>query len=128
MKIGTDIISIDRVEKNIKQYGNKFKEKFLSPQEIGIAQKIETVAGFWAAKEAISKALGCGIGKQLSFHDIIIAKDKKGAPSFTLSKEAQQRHSVKESSLSISHDGGFAIAVVVIMLHNRCSPSSDKLQ
>ncbi|MCD6653140.1 MAG: holo-ACP synthase [Sulfurovum sp.] len=117
MKIGTDIIHIDRIEKNISKYGNKFKERFLSHEEIAMAQKAETVAGLWAAKEAISKALGCGIGEQLSFHDIMIVKNQKGAPAFTLSQEAQTIHRIKESSLSISHDGGFAIAVVVVVQH-----------
>jgi holo-[acyl-carrier protein] synthase len=114
MKIGTDIIQIDRIDKLVKRYGIKFKQRFLSPKEIAVARRIETIAGFWAAKEAISKALGCGIGAQLSFHDIIIAKNHKGAPYFKLTKEAQKAHRIKNASLSISHDGGFAIAVVVI--------------
>jgi holo-[acyl-carrier protein] synthase len=114
MKIGTDIIQIPRLEKLVNRYDVKFKQRFLSEEEILLARKIETVAGFWAAKEAISKALGCGIGAQLAFHDIIITKDTKGAPSFTLTKAAQQVHKIKTSSLSISHDGGFAIAVVMI--------------
>ena len=114
MKVGTDIIQIRRIEKLVKRYGIKFKQRFLSPKEIAVARKTETIAGFWAAKEAISKALGCGIGAQLSFHDIVIAKDHKGAPYFKLTKEAQKVHKIKESSLSISHDGGFAIAVVII--------------
>ena len=116
MKIGTDIIEIKRIETSLKKYGIKFKERYLSKQEIGIARKVETLAGFWAAKEAISKALGCGIGGDLSFHDIKIAKNHRGAPIFALSKEAQIVYKIRESSLSISHDGGFAIAVVVINL------------
>ena len=114
MKLGTDIIKIDRIEKSLDKFGEKFKTKFLNESEIKILKKTQSIAGFWAAKEAISKALGCGIGAELSFHDIIISKNKKGAPSFTLSKEAQNRHNIKSSSLSISHDGGFAIAVVAI--------------
>ena len=114
MKIGTDIIQINRVEKSLEKFGKKFKLKFLNTSEIELAKKTESIAGFWAAKEAIAKALGCGIGAELSFHDIIIEKSKKGAPSFTLSEVAQNRHAIKDSSLSISHDGGFAIAVVVI--------------
>jgi len=114
MKIGTDIIQIERIDKLVKRYGIKFKQRFLSPKEIAVARRIETIAGFWAAKEAISKALGCGIGAQLSFHDIIIAKNHKGAPYFKLTKEAQKAHQIKNASLSISHDGGFAIAVAVI--------------
>lgn len=116
MKIGTDIIAISRIEKLLKEYGIKFKERYLTKQEIGIARKLETLAGFWAAKEAISKALGCGIGSDLSFHDIKIAKNHRGAPIFALSKEAQKRFKIENSSLSISHDGGFAIAVVVITI------------
>jgi holo-[acyl-carrier protein] synthase len=114
MKVGTDIIQIARIEKQLERYDMKFKERYLSATEIALAKKVETLAGFWAAKEAIAKALGCGIGAELAFHDIIIEKSSKGAPSFTLSNEAQKIHQIKESSLSISHDGGFAIAVVVI--------------
>ncbi len=114
MKIGTDIIQISRIEKSLGKYGLSFKQRFLSPDEIEMAKKVETIAGFWAAKEAISKALGCGIGSKLSFHDIHISKNPQGAPVFTLSKDAQKRHNMLESSLSISHDGGFAIAVAVV--------------
>ena len=114
MKIGTDIVEINRIEKALTHFGDKFKERFLNPQEIKLVQKTASIAGFWAAKEAISKALGCGIGSELSFHDITIEKNTRGAPIFTLSKEAQKVHQIKASSLSISHDGGFAIAVVVI--------------
>jgi len=114
MKIGTDIIQINRIEKSLEKFGDKFKTKFLNNSEIELAKKTESIAGFWAAKEAIAKALGCGIGAELTFHDIILAKNSKGAPSFILSKEAQKIHQIKDSSLSISHDAGFAIAVVVI--------------
>jgi len=114
MKIGTDIVQINRIEKSLTQFGEKFKQRFLLPQEIDLVQKTASIAGFWAAKEAISKALGCGIGSELSFHDIVISKDPSGAPLFTLSEEAQKKHHIKECSLSISHDGGFAIAVAVI--------------
>jgi holo-[acyl-carrier protein] synthase len=114
MKIGTDIVQINRIEKSLAQFGEKFKQRFLHPQEIDLVQKTASIAGFWAAKEAISKALGCGIGSELSFHDIILSKDLHGAPTFELSKEAQKKHQIKECSLSISHDGGFAIAVAVV--------------
>ncbi len=114
MKIGTDIIQINRIEKSLAQFGDKFKQRFLHPEEIKLAPKTVSIAGFWAAKEAISKAIGCGIGSELSFHDIIIDKDLRGAPTFSLSKEAQKIHNIQACSLSISHDGGFAIAVAVI--------------
>ncbi len=114
MKIGTDIIQINRIEKSLEKFGDKFKIKFLNSEEIVLAKKVESIAGFWAAKEAIAKALGCGIGAELSFHDILLNKNPKGAPSFILSEEAQKKHQIKDASLSISHDAGFAIAVVII--------------
>jgi holo-[acyl-carrier protein] synthase len=115
MRIGTDITVINRIEKSIQKFGDKFIDRFLNQiEKETLSQKPESIAGYWSAKEAISKALGCGIGKELSFHDIIIYKDKKNAPYFKLSKKAQKYHQIKTSSLSISHDGGFAIAVVII--------------
>jgi len=116
MKIGTDIIQISRVEKSLEKFGEKFKTKFLNKSEIELVKKTESIAGFWAAKESIAKALGSGIGSELSFHDIIIDKDHKGAPHFVLTQKAQKIHNIESSSLSISHDGGFAIAVVAIKL------------
>ena len=115
MKIGTDIIAINRIETLLEKYGNVFKERFLNSDEIKLAKSSASIAGFWAAKEAISKALGCGIGGELGFHDILLTKDKKGAPHFTLSQEAQERFFIQKSSLSISHDGGFAIAIAIIL-------------
>jgi holo-[acyl-carrier protein] synthase len=114
--IGIDIVVISRIQKMIERFGNKSLEKFLSKKEIKLAIKPSSIAGFWAAKEAISKALGCGIGSRLGFHDIKITKDPRGAPHFALSKDVQALHPIQEASLSISHDGGFAIAVVAIIM------------
>jgi len=115
MRVGTDIVEIERVRKSIDRFGDKFKDRFLTASEIDRVESISSIAGLWAAKEAISKALGCGIGRDLSFLDITIEKDSRGAPYFELSPKAQELHHIKSSSLSISHDGGFAIAVVIII-------------
>jgi len=116
MKIGTDITVVSRIEKSYQKFGQKFLDRFLNEEEKKLSSKIESIAGYWASKEAISKALGCGIGKELSFHDIIIYKDSKNAPHFKLTPKAQKYHKIKSSSLSIAHDGGFAIAVVVLVV------------
>ena len=116
MRIGTDIVQISRIENSLDRFGMRFKERFLTPYEIDRVATIESLAGVWASKEAISKALGCGIGRDLAFGDIIIYKDTRGAPYFELTPEAQQRYNIEESSLSISHDGGFAIAVVALTI------------
>jgi holo-[acyl-carrier protein] synthase len=112
MKIGTDIIQIDRIEKSINKFGDRFLQRYLNENEIKLIKSPQSAAGFWAAKEAISKALGCGIGKDLSFHDIIISKSPKGAPYFQIKNH--KNFDIDSSSLSISHDCGFAIAVVAI--------------
>ncbi len=115
MQIGTDITVVSRIENSINRFNNKFLDKFLTKEEQQqLSKKPESIAGYWSAKEAISKALGCGIGAELSFHDIILYKDEKKAPHFKLTPKAQAFHKIKSSSLSIAHDGGFAIAVVVI--------------
>jgi len=114
MKIGTDITVVSRIENSINKFGDKFVSKFLSEEEQLISKRTESIAGYWAAKEAVAKALGCGISSELGFHDIIIYKDTKKAPHFKLSSKAQGLHQINNASLSIAHDGGFAIAVVVI--------------
>ena len=117
MNIGTDIIQIARIETALDKHGERFMARFLTPEEIAaLPHRPQSLAGYWAAKEAIAKALGCGIGRELGFHDIRLTKNDKGAPSFRLSDAAHKRFPIESSSLSISHDGGFAIAVVAIVL------------
>ncbi|SMC09839.1 holo-ACP synthase [Nitratiruptor tergarcus] len=113
--IGIDIVAIKRIENFIEKHGNKGLERFLLPSEISIAKKPQTVAGFWAAKEAIAKALRCGIGSELSFKDIEIYKELTGAPAFRLLHGKEEKFEIIDSSLSISHDGGFAIAAAFIL-------------
>jgi len=115
MKIGTDIVQIQRIETAVEKFGAKFLRRFLSEEEIAtLGHKPESLAGYWAAKEAIAKALGTGIGAEIGFHDIRLDKDTRGAPHFTLSSQLCEAFGVVGGSLSISHDGGFAIAVVAI--------------
>jgi holo-[acyl-carrier protein] synthase len=127
MQIGTDIIQIRRIEEAIDRHGERFCKRFLGSREIQTLRKRpESLAGYWAAKEAISKALGCGIGRELSFHDIVLFMDHRGAPHFALSQRAQTRFAIRSRSLSISHDGGFAIAVAVVVLARDDQPPPTK--
>jgi len=114
MKIGTDIINIERMEKSIAKFGDKFKARFLVQEEISRAKKISELDLISNLCCAVLERVRCGISTELNFHDMIIKKDAKGAPHLTLSKTAQQRFDIKSSSLSISHDSQFAIAVVII--------------
>lgn len=112
--IGIDIVVISRVEKMIQRWGDKALKRFLNEDEIALVQKPSTAAGFWAAKEAASKAIGTGIGKECGFYDIKISKDKNNAPKIKYKKKIRKKFKIKDSSLSITHDGGFAIAVVAV--------------
>lgn len=112
--IGIDLVKISRIERFIKRFGDKALQKFLSQNEINLVKNHKTASGFWASKEAVSKALGVGIGAECSFFDIEIQKTKKGAPELKLSDRLINNFNIKDVSLSITHDGEYAIAVVAI--------------
>jgi len=112
--IGIDLIKISRVENFIERFSDKALQKFLNQNEILLIKNASTAAGFWAAKEATSKALQTGIGKSCGFHDIEIYKLANGAPALKLHKRIIEQFSITDTSLSITHDAGFAIAVVAI--------------
>ena len=86
----------------------------MASDEIKLVKNHTTAAGFWAAKEAFSKAIGTGIGAECSFHDIRIYKDAKGAPKIALSRHIIQKFHIIDSALAIAHDGEYAIATVTI--------------
>ena len=85
--IGTDIVDISRFKKLINN-NKKFKNKIFSPEEIKYCEsKLNKVASYskrFAAKEAFAKALGTGISNGISFHEISINNNKKGAPFIEL--------------------------------------------
>ena len=112
--IGIDLVEIERITKLKERFGDKALAKFLAPEEIALAKSDATAAGFYAAKEAVSKALGIGISAQCGFMDIKLYKDAKNAPYFTLSRHLIEAYAITDLSLSITHDNGFAIAVAVI--------------
>ena len=112
--IGIDLVKTDRIKKFTERFGDKALRKFLSDEEIDLATGVSTIAGFWASKEAISKALGLGISQECSFFDIRLYKDAKNKPYFKLSRRLIERFKIIDLSLSITHDGGFAIAVAYI--------------
>ncbi len=121
--IGIDLIKTSRMNLFIERFGEKALLKFLSKEEATLVKNYKTASGFWAAKEACSKALGVGIGSKCGFHDIVIYKTPNGAPKLKLSKKLLDNFNILDTSLSITHDGDYAIAVVAIE-----SASADKIQ
>ena len=120
--IGIDLIEIERMERLLQQFGQKGLERFLLPSEIERCHSAQSAAALWAAKEAIAKALGTGIGKEVGFKDIEIIKDERGAPKVRLDPKVQEAFGIEEVAISLTHDGGFAAAAAIVVR----SPSSSK--
>lgn len=122
--IGIDLVSISRIQNSYERFGNLFLNRFLSTQEQNLCYKdnqnlnFQRIASFWVIKEALSKALGVGIGSELGFLDIMISKDGKGAPKVSLSEEKMQSFGVKHIAVSVTHDQGLAIASVLIAFNS----------
>ncbi|EFI42094.1 NAD(P)H-hydrate dehydratase [Peptoniphilus sp. oral taxon 386] len=105
--VGIDIVKISRVEKIYLKYDEKFLNRIFNDEEISYIKyknnRVQSIAGLFAAKEAVSKAVGTGIGST-SFKDIKIYYENS-------SPYAICRGYIYK--LSISHDGGFAVAVAI---------------
>ena len=112
--IGCDIIEIDRVAQVLERHGPAFLKKTFTPKEQEYClQKRDPAPHFaarFAAKEAVSKALGCGFGEALSFLDVEILNSSSGKPEAHLSAEAQERHGFPTLHLTISHSKAYATA------------------
>ena len=122
--IGTDIVNIKRMERALKKHGFKFKKSIFSKKEIKYCEKSKNPYTFYAkrfaAKEALSKALGTGIRKGINFKNIEISNDKLGKPSINLKGSAANFLKRKINSkkyfiyLSLSDDKPWAQATVII--------------
>lgn len=116
--LGCDVCQIARMEKYIE--GERFLARFFMAEERAyIAARVksaQTAAGLFAAKEAFVKALGTGFGT-LSPGDIGVTHDAAGMPAYALgasAREAMIARGALRAFLSISHDGGVAMAVCVL--------------
>jgi len=122
--IGTDIVNIKRMEKSIKKNGDYFKRKIFSKNEIIYCEKKKNPFSFYAkrfaAKEALSKALGTGIRKGINFKNIEISNNRLGKPSIKLKGSTanflKKKIKTKNYSiyLSLSDDIPWAQATVII--------------
>jgi len=116
--IGTDILEIERIRLMIKKHGERMLQRLFTEKEIHYCSKFKDPAphltGRFCAKEAVSKALGTGFGKTLSFHDIEICNNKEGKPVVLLSEKLQKKIGTVHILLSISHCKEYAIATAVL--------------
>jgi holo-[acyl-carrier protein] synthase len=119
---GVDIVEVDRIKDSIEKYGESFLKKVFTDKEVEYCEsrkvsKYQSYAARFAAKEAVSKAFGTGIGADVSLNEIEIAKDEKGKPYVILSgnaKEFFRKMKGEKISISLSHTRQNAIAYVII--------------
>ena len=118
--IGNDIIEIERIEKAISKEG--FKNKVYTQKELENIEKrgdrVETYAGIFSAKEAISKAIGTGV-REFSLTDLEILNDDLGKPyvvvSERLDKIIKSKKEDYQIEISISHSKKYATAVAIVI-------------
>ncbi|WP_159888285.1 holo-ACP synthase [Paenibacillus puerhi] len=117
--IGSDLLEIGRVRHILEQTtGSRFLERVLTPAERKLAEKrqgrlAEFTAGRFAAKEAVVKALGCGIGKLVSLQDIEVLPDTQGKPVCRLSEAAWQRLGLRGADSDTDDSGGVVIHLTI---------------
>lgn len=132
--IGSDLIPVSRIEGTLREHGERFIARCFAQSERDYIEARAAAApehaerlrasGYakrWAAKEACAKALGLGIRGDIYLRDIIIGNDSAGKPSILLAGGAQRRlleltpaGVAARIDLSLSDDGGMALAFVVI--------------
>jgi holo-[acyl-carrier protein] synthase len=113
---GIDLLEIERLRDAIATHGERFLQRVFTSRELKAnVKRVESLAGRFAAKEAVAKALGCGIG-DVGWKEIEILRTESGAPQLVLHGAAEKM--AKEQgltvwSLSLSHSQSHAVAVAV---------------
>lgn len=118
LRTGVDLIEIDRVQEVLRRHGERYLERVYTGAELAQGHNnAQYLAGRFAAKEAVAKALGTGIG-MVAWQEIEVLGDDQNAPILKLSGAARKRAEelgLTEWSLSISHSMTHAVAVAVAM-------------
>ncbi len=119
--IGTDVCSVQRIERSLERFGERFVKRILTPEERGRFERAKDKAGHlakrFAAKEAFAKAIGTGIHAPFTWHSISVTRNPKGKPGIKPSADMQRhlkRLGVTGSHISLTDDGGVAVAFVVL--------------
>jgi holo-[acyl-carrier protein] synthase len=119
--VGIDIIEVARIQASQEKFGERFLNRILHPSEISYCLSYKTPAPFlavrFAAKEAISKAFGTGIGAQLGWLDMEIGRRETGEPYVILHGEGQkllEARGGRRVLVSLSHTQSYAAAVAIL--------------
>ena len=121
---GIDIIDIRRIKKTLDKFGDKFKKRCFSQNEIkrseNIIKSTESYAKRYAAKEACAKALGTGLARGVFWKDIEVGNNQYGKPFIKLHGKAKiffknmNKNSNTQIEVSLSDEKKYAIANVTI--------------
>jgi len=119
--IGVDLVKISRIESILDRWNYRFLNRVYTPDEIALClRRKHPAASFamrFAAKEALAKALGTGFRRGLGWKDIEVSHDRRGKPLLLLRGNAENiasEQNVLRSHVSLSDDGEYAIAMVVL--------------
>jgi holo-[acyl-carrier protein] synthase len=118
--IGTDIVEIARIAEVLERQGERFIDRILTVSEKTLynqSKSVSFVAKRFAAKEAVAKALGTGIGRGVSFQDIVISNNAEGASLVELSNGAadvMRELGGARMLLSLSDERHYALAYAVL--------------
>lgn len=119
--MGIDLVEIDRIDKIIARWGDRFVQKVFADEEIRYCRKhvfpAMHFAARFAAKEACLKALGIGLGMGVGLKEIWVSRSDKGVPSLIFADKAGmllERHEIKGAHLSLTHTRHHAMAMVVL--------------
>lgn len=121
VNIGTDIVEISRITDVVERQGDTFAKRILTGEEFQRYQVSQNKSAYlakrFAAKEAIGKALGTGIGHGVSFQDINVMNNAKGAPEVTLTGGAARlmaEQGAHRVLLSLADERHYAIAYAIL--------------
>lgn len=119
--VGTDIIEVERIRASHERFGERFLNRILRPPEVAycLSHSVPAphLAARFAAKEAVSKAFGTGIGAELGWLDIEVARHETGQPYVILHDKGAgllARRGGRMVHLSLSHTQNYAAAVAVL--------------
>jgi len=119
---GIDLVDCPRIEEMIKRHGERFIDRIFTAAEQAYAEankdRIEKLAGRFAAKEAILKLMGTGWRGKIAWTDIEIINNSVGQPEVNLAGEVEKladKLGIKHISVSITHTANFAIASAVAL-------------
>ena len=124
--IGIDLVDCNRIQNSIERFGDRFLQRVFTAGEIAHSNSMKFparhFAARFAAKEALSKAFGTGIGRSMGWRDLDVKKKESGEPFVVLSGGAEKMANEREVEriwISLSHTENNGMATIVLEAHDK---------